>query len=79
MNVERLAVRPVRAAVAYEFGHQRGQPVQAQTNHQPIGLDDKLLDQQLNDPRPLGREQFVPQGVLAVSVRQESAFGRRID
>ena len=50
-------------ARARHLAHQPGEPVDAQAQAHAVDGDVDPLDQQLHDPRLLGREQLVPQRV----------------
>ena len=57
MRLMRLAAR------SRALAHQARQPVGAKPDGHAVGPDRHLLDQQLHDPRLLGREQLVPERV----------------
>ena len=59
-TVARVTLRPPAAG---HFPHQPGEPVRPQPNLDAVHPHVHPLDQQLHDPRLLGREQFVPQRV----------------
>jgi hypothetical protein len=50
-------------SAAHDCSHEPGEPVRPQPDLDAVHPDVDPLDQQLHDPRLLGREQLVPQGI----------------
>jgi hypothetical protein len=58
--------RPHVSIGAAEVPHQLGEPVDSEPDIDAVGDDVDPLNEKLDDPRLLGREQFIPERVEAV-------------